>query len=99
MGSMTAQLLVGQGHRYHDGIFATHVASLSENSRPSWLLEPTGRSLGGAPMDGVGEGEGPEWTREPTIWVPSGPENILADGLLLLAVHVLRMPSVLELVE
>jgi hypothetical protein len=38
MGTFTAQMLIGHAHPNHDGIDPTHVAMLSENSRPSWTL-------------------------------------------------------------
>ena len=99
MGSMTAQIMVGGSHRYHGSIFPTHTMSLTENSRPGWTLQATGRELSGAPSAGRPDDNPPSWTVEPTIWVPSAPEQILEDGLLLLHVHVLRDPAVLELVE
>jgi hypothetical protein len=37
------------------------------------------------------------WTQEEISWVPAGPEHILEDGLLLIAVHVLRDGDLLEL--
>jgi hypothetical protein len=78
---MTAQLAVGTPHPNHDGIIPTHVAWLSENGRAGWLLEPTARGLWGTDES---------WTQEEISWVPGGPEHILEDGLLLIAVHVLR---------
>jgi hypothetical protein len=85
---MTAQLAVGTPHPHHDGIIPTHVAWLSENGRAGWLLEPTARGLWGTDES---------WTQEEISWVPGGPEHILEDGLLLIAVHVLRDESLLEL--
>ncbi len=90
MASRTAQILIGRPDPYHDGIYPTHVMYLAENSRPVWLLEPVGRGLAGATSDQPDDEEVPLWTTEPVVWVPSRPEHILEDGLLLLAVHVLR---------
>lgn len=39
MGSVTAQILIGNGHPNHDGIIPMHQMFLSENSRPSWTLK------------------------------------------------------------
>src|SRR3954449_13211907 len=90
MGSITGQILVGHRHAYHGGIYPTHVASLYENDRPGWFLEPTGQTREAA------ERLGPDGTREPlnyavdpVVWIPSAPENILEDGLLLIACQVL----------
>ena len=93
---MTAQILVGHTDPYHGGIYPTHMLWLSENSRPAWLLEPTGRAVWGVPVNELEES--PAWTKERTTWVPSGPDHILEDGILLIAVHVLRDEAVLELV-
>lgn len=87
MASMTAQILVGQPDMYHGGIYPTHVVSLYENSRPGWRLQPTGRDLGGSPVDNTGEGR--ILSIREVVWVPSGPEHILEDALLLVAIHVL----------
>ncbi len=38
MSSVTAQILIGDGHQNHDGIIPLHQMFLSENSRPSWTL-------------------------------------------------------------
>ena len=32
--------VVGWRNRFHGGIYPTHLASLHENSRPGWVLEP-----------------------------------------------------------
>ncbi|MBU9713138.1 hypothetical protein [Evansella tamaricis] len=40
MGTSTAQILVGNAHPYHQGIYGiSHVLYLSENSRPAWILK------------------------------------------------------------
>jgi hypothetical protein len=38
MGTMTAQILVGSGHPYHDGISPSHYLFLFENNQPAWVL-------------------------------------------------------------
>lgn len=99
MASRTAQILIGHSDMYHGGIYPTHVMYLAENSRPVWLLEPVGRGLAGTASDQPDDEEVPAWTTEAVAWVPSGPEHILEDGLLLLALHVLRDENLLELAE
>lgn len=96
MAPVTAQLLVGHSDLYHGGIYPTHRLWLSENSRPAWVLEPDRRA---ARAEQAGDEDPPTWTLEPTVWVPSGPDFVLEDAILLIAIHVLREPSVLEIVN
>jgi hypothetical protein len=42
MGTITAQILVGSPHLYHDGLMPTHQVFLSENSRPARVLTRPG---------------------------------------------------------
>ncbi len=88
MGSATAHIAVGHRHRYHGGIYPTHVAWLHENSRPGWVLEPTEqtRSQGNWALD---HDEVVPWALEPVVWIPQRPETILEDGLVLIAMRVL----------
>lgn len=84
MGTLTAQILVGRGHTNHDGINPTHYMFLSENSRPAWTL--TGQNI----FD----------DQEPVgrfIWIPSAPETILDDALLMIAVHVSRDENIVKI--
>ena len=97
MSSMTAQLVVGHADMYHGGIRPTHVAWLSENSRPGWVLQPVERDLYGQPTSEFEDEEPPSWTEDRIVWVPSGPEHVLEDGILLIGVHVLCDEAVLEL--
>lgn len=97
MSSMTAQIAVGQPDRYHGGIRPTHVLWLSENDRPGWILEETWRELYGEPSGALKDQESPPWTQQSIRWVPSAPEHILEDGILLIAVHVLCDEAVREL--
>jgi len=99
MASMTAQLVVGHSDMYHGGIYPTHIVWLSENSRPAWVLEAAMRDSSGAPGADPKDQDQPTWTQERVTWVPSAPEHILEDGLLLIALHVLRDESVLELAK
>jgi hypothetical protein len=39
MGTFTAQILIGNNHRYGGGIIPSHAVFLSENSRPAWILK------------------------------------------------------------
>jgi hypothetical protein len=66
---------------------------LYENSRPAWILKPFDPPPSGK------EDEVPEWATEPVTWVPSHPEQILADGILLLACRVLRDELVVDMAE
>lgn len=87
MGSMTALLAIGTPHPNHDGILPTHVAWLSENGRPGWLLTRAGRRWVHPDQ---------AWSEEEITWVPAGPEHILEDGLLLIGVRVLRDEALLD---
>ena len=40
MSTTTATILVGRAHQNHSGIIPTHLIQLTENSRPSLLLQP-----------------------------------------------------------
>ena len=83
MGSLTAQMLIGSPHPNHDGINPTHFLFLSENSRPAWLLvEQNVFEPSGAQERGI-------------TWIPTV-EGALEDGLLMIALHVLRSPELVE---
>ncbi len=93
MGSMTAHIAIGWEDTYHAGLAPSHTMWLHENSRPAWILKPFDPSPTGK------EDEQPEWATEPVTWIPSRPEQILADGILLLACRVLRDETTIELAE
>jgi hypothetical protein len=79
VGETTATILVGTPHGLTAGLQATHVLLLSENDRPGWHLVCVG------------------YQREPTpdvVWLPTRPDRILEDGLLMLALRVLHSPTV-----
>lgn len=40
MSTTTATILIGRAHQNHGGIIPTHLIQLTENSRPSLLLQP-----------------------------------------------------------
>ncbi len=83
MAAFTAHLAIGQPDIYHGGIVPTHTLWLSEKSRPAWILDCV------ASATEPGE-EQLTWATERVTWVPSRPEHILEDGLLMIALHVLR---------
>ncbi|WKZ13379.1 MAG: hypothetical protein QY320_05250 [Gammaproteobacteria bacterium] len=74
MGTITAIALYGKGHPNHGGIMPVAELSLSENSRPTWILTP---------RDGQADGSlHPVCSTR--VWIPSEPQHILEDGLLML---------------
>ena len=83
MATLTAQILIGESHPNKDGLLPTHYLFLSENSRPSWKL--------------VKENYYHGVTKSPKIvWVPTI-ENMLEDGLLMIAIHVLKNQEIIEM--
>ncbi|MEW6260776.1 MAG: hypothetical protein AB1547_12850 [Thermodesulfobacteriota bacterium] len=90
MGTLTAQILVGSTHPYHEGIDPTHYLFLSENSRPAWLL--TSQNIFSRDFD-----------RHPPIpssivWIPTV-ENMLEDALLMIAYFIARNPEIRSLLR
>ncbi|MGI6365541.1 MAG: hypothetical protein ACOX2G_07345 [Bacillota bacterium] len=81
MATVTAQILIGRGHPYHDGIEPSHRLYFLENTRPSLVLFP----------EVQGEGEPVKVTWIPTL------ENALEDALLMIAIHVIKDPEIVEL--
>ncbi|TAJ44059.1 hypothetical protein [Methanofollis fontis] len=99
MGTITAQILVGSPHPYHDGLMPTHQVFLSENSRPAWVLTRPGLAPPLHTRPPRGE-EGPR--RHPhrrITWIPGGPGHILEDALVMIAYHVIRDPGVVALAD
>ena len=84
MSTVTAQILVGTPHQNHGGIQPTHFLYLTENSNPAWILYPT--DVFSEPLKEI----------KRTIWIPSV-ENMLEDGLLLIAIHVLKHEEICNL--
>lgn len=82
MGTFTAQILIGDAHRFHDGIQPTHSMYLSENDRPAWIL------LRHDPLD-------PESTERIATWIPSV-DHMLEDALVMIAAHVIRAEGVFD---
>ena len=91
---MTAQIVAGTPHMYHGGIRPIHIAWLSENDHPAWILEEVGQDIYG--NDTGEEQESPPPSEDLVVWIPSAPEHILEDGILLLAVHALRDKRMLD---
>ena len=88
MGTFTAQ--VALGWPTEDGIVPSHEAWLWENHRPAWVLEPTQSQLtGGSPDRSDRPG-----SLQSIHWIP---EQLLEDGLLLLAMHGLGDKKLLNL--
>jgi hypothetical protein len=86
MGSVTAQLLIGYPPQWQGGIDLTHVAFLSENDRPAWILarEDFGSSVG--------------QEAERVVWI-STIEHMLEDALLMVAVCVEGDPELTNLLS
>jgi hypothetical protein len=97
MADVTAQIIVGGVNPWGGGIKPTHMLWLSENGRSAWQLQPRGRDIGGWRVDELPEERLPSWTTEEIVWVPDGPDNILEDGILMIAIHVLRDAAVVDL--
>jgi hypothetical protein len=85
MGTMTAQILVGETHPNHGGISPTHYLFLSENSRPAWILVEQNIF-------------GHEHEAQRVVWIPTA-ENMLEDALLMIAMYVLKDKEILEMAE
>jgi hypothetical protein len=83
MAALTARILVGSPHFYHDGINPTHYIYLSENSRPAWVL--------------VNQNVFDEKQLSPSkiTWIPTV-EHMLEDALLMIAVHICKDRKIIE---
>jgi hypothetical protein len=82
LATITAHILIGSGHPHHDGIVSSHRLYFLENSRPSLVLLPD---------EVLGEAEPIKVTWIPTL------ENTLEDALLMIAIHVLKDPDIVEM--
>ena len=85
MGTLTAQILAGEGHPNDGGINPSYSLFLSENSRPAWILVPQDIR---------------EKSRQPIAkrtWIPTV-EHMLEDALVMIAVHVSKNTAMRELV-
>lgn len=81
---MTAQLLVGGRDVYRGGMGPSHAVWFFEGSRPAWILERTRGPVAGE------EANSPE---KPILWIPADPDHLIEDGVLLVALHVMRDPA------
>ena len=84
MGTLTANILIGSPHPNKDGIIPSHYMFLSENSAPSWTLVKEN-------VDNEDKNKYPN-----IVWLPTV-ENMLEDGLLMVAAHVLKNHEILEM--
>ncbi len=84
MATLTAQILVGYPHPYHDGINPTHYLFLSENSKPAWIL--VRQNIFQERKDDIGK----------ITWIPTI-ENMLEDALLMIAIHICKDNEVIDL--
>jgi hypothetical protein len=82
MATLTAQIVIGDAHPFHDGINPSHALYLSENGRPAWML------LKHDPLT-------PEDSERVATWIPSV-DDMLEDGLMMIAAHVARSEGVRE---
>lgn len=82
MATITAQIMIGSGHPNHDGIVSSHRLYFLENSRPSLVL---------LPEEVLGEADPIKVTWIPTL------ENTMEDALLMIAIHVLKDPDIVEM--
>lgn len=81
MGTITAQLLIGESHPNHGGVYPTHVLYLSEQSGASWILTEH-RILVAPPAN-----------PKPVIWIPTW-EHMLEDALLMISYYVWKDPHI-----
>jgi len=86
MGTLTANILIGSPHPNKDGIIPSHYMFLSENSAPSWTLVKEN-------VDNEDKNKYPN-----IVWLPTV-ENMLEDGLLMVATHVLKNHEILEMAK
>ena len=84
MATLTAQILIGSPHPNKDGVIPSYFLYLSENSEPSWALVEEN-------LHNEGKNKYPK-----IIWLPTV-ENMLEDGLFMVAVHVLKNQEILEM--
>ena len=81
MATYTGLILAGTPHPNSDGLLYHREPRrlwLSENSRAAWCLDTPARAI----RDGRRAGQ--------TVWIPRRPSSILDDGLLMIAVVILK---------
>ena len=87
MATYSGLILAGTPHPNDDGLLYHREPRrlwLSENSRAAWCLDTTGRAI----RDGRRAGQ--------TVWVPMRPASILEDGLLMVAVMILKDKEIMN---
>ena len=85
MATLTAQILIGEPHPFKDGIIPSHYLFLSENSMPSWKLVKTNIYQVNNKFPEI------EWN--PTV------ENMLEDGLLMVAIHIVKNKGIIKIAK
>ena len=85
MSTITAQILVGSPHPNKDGIIPSNYLFLSENSAPGWVLV----------RENI-DNEEKDIISKKIVWLPTT-EKMLEDGLLMVAIHVLKNQEILEM--
>ena len=86
MATLTAQILIGEPHPFKDGIIPSHYLFLSENSQPSWKLVGTN-------IFKVNNKKFPEIAWNPSV------EDMLEDGLLMIAIHILKNKEIIKMAK
>jgi hypothetical protein len=84
MSTMTAHILIGNSHIYHEGIIPFHRIYLSENSRPALIF-----------IDDNINWDKPKETFSKVTWIPTI-ENMLEDVLLMVSVFAVKDKDVLQ---
>ena len=80
MSTITAQILIGSPHPYHEGIIPTHYIFLSENDRPALILVNENIS-------------GDKKNSNRKVWIPTL-ENTFKDVLLMIGFYVIKDKNV-----
>jgi hypothetical protein len=93
MGSLTAQILVGDAHPYHGGINPTYYLFLSENSRPAWIL--VNQNISDGPINLRQRGR---VKKIRIVWIPTV-KNMLEDALLMIALYVIKNQQIIDLFQ
>jgi hypothetical protein len=86
MATLTAQILIGTGHPNDDGIQHTHSLFLSEGNRPGWVLLPENM---------INE----QSRQKKKVWIPASVDTFLEDGLLMIALFVIKDKAVIKYVK
>jgi hypothetical protein len=93
MGSFTAQILVGEPHIYHGGIYPSHYLFLSENDRPAWTMVNQNIIDGHFDLKDLSEVK-----KKRIVWIPTV-EHMLEDALLMIVIHIIENQEVIDLAK